>query len=76
MPKGFVVQIVGMALIGITSFALGYAGWERAALAVEYPGTLSFLLGILAWIVIKDSTRRWPGTPWHERLLRVLAFTR
>jgi hypothetical protein len=76
MPKGFVVQIVGLMAIACAAGALSIAGFDRAALALSYPGTLMFLLGILAWIVVGDSRKRWPGSTWHERLLRVLTFTR
>lgn len=73
----FLKFLVGpLLLIIAVTCALLLAGYPTAAYIVGNPGTLLYLIGLVVWIAVVDSRKRWPDVGWFTRLSYVLTFKR
>ncbi len=64
-----------MAVIGATGAAYFVLG-ERSAEIISLFGSIAATLGMLAYIVIWDSRKRWPGVKAFDRFARIVTFYR
>jgi hypothetical protein len=75
MPKGFVVLIFGL----ITILFIGIVLWAYrvpTAPLITNAATLVWMLGVMAWVVVRDSRKRWPEASTWERYVNVITFKR
>lgn len=66
----------GYVVLLIAGLVLLLAGHPDAAWIASWFGSVTWTLGVLAWIVLFDSRRRWPGTSAVQRLGYLLSFRR
>lgn len=76
MPRPLIVMCTLLALLIPLSLVLALTGQPALAFFVSNAGTVLILLGMIAWIVLIDSRKRWPRTSAWERLARLLTFQR
>ncbi len=68
--------IIPLCLVGIGSVALFFLGYPDGAYAVSRLGTAVSVIGVLAYIVFRDSLARWPHDHWFVRFHKVVTFSK
>lgn len=74
LPLGFVITLIGIVVIAAVSILLYELGYHAVANFLSSGGILLWFCGVIAWIVIADSKKRWPGIGIRERFVRVITF--
>ncbi len=68
--------VVSLLVVAALATALAVAGYYDVAWLVGEAGTATLMLGFLAWVVLWDSRKRWPGETVRQRLVRIVFFNR
>jgi len=76
MPRPVLFLIGTTLLILVAAITLMVMGYENAAWVVGNFGTLGLFLGMLAYVVLWDSRKKWPNLTVGERATKVLTFQR
>lgn len=68
--------IVSILLVLIAALVVFITVSPAVGALVSELGTLMVMLGWLAWVIIFDSRKRWPGASVAQRADRVMTFKR
>jgi len=74
--KGMLVTCGGLVLILIGVLVLAVTGHKTGAFMLGNFGTLFWMLGVLLYLAVFDSKRRWPELGFSDRLVNMLTFKR
>lgn len=73
---GMQILCGGILLIMIATMILFMSGKETLASAISTFGTLLWILGVLIYVMVFDSKKRWPNDSLGERITKIMTFTR
>lgn len=74
--KGMLVTVTGLVVLIIATTVAFFTGHRDIASIIGYLGTFFWINGMLLWVAIFDSKKRWPGEPFMQRLGSMLSYRR
>lgn len=74
MPYGMKVLVGGLCAIIVANIILSIAGFHDAAFILGTFGTIALMGGVMIWIVLVDSKKRWPSKSAFDRFSSVITF--
>jgi ACR3 family arsenite efflux pump ArsB len=74
--KGMAVLVAGFLVLIVAAVVLQLTGHHGGAAIAGSFGPFVWVNGVLIWVAVFDSRKRWPGEPFMQRLGSILSFRR
>lgn len=74
--KGMLTTVIGLVVLIIAASVAFFTGHREMARIIGQLGTFAWVNGILLWVLVFDSKKRWPGEPFMQRFGSMLSYRR